>query len=189
MAETGNVSRACTAAGGIARSTVYDARSKFPDFAAAWDSAYEQSIDMLEAEAKRRAHDGLVRYKFDRGVPVLHPTRCVCGHHVAAHLPVCCAPGCSCQLFAGEPYYELEYSDTLLIFLLKGGRPGKYRDRMDIGLGNDEVDTLIKRELAKLAASLQVPLALPPPGAEPGGGAAGGEDGNGSGITTGSVPE
>jgi hypothetical protein len=28
--------------------------------------------------------------------------------------------------------YEYEYSDTLMIFLLKGGRPQKYKDRTDV---------------------------------------------------------
>ena len=52
----------------------------------------------------RRAKDGLVKYKFKRdGTPLEHPV-------------------------TGEPYYELEYSDTLLIFLLKAARPHKFRD-------------------------------------------------------------
>jgi hypothetical protein len=48
-----------------------------------------------------------VRYKFlKNGKPIVHPV-------------------------THEPYYELEYSDTLLIFLLKGIRPEKYRERFE----------------------------------------------------------
>lgn len=45
-----------------------------------------------------------------------------------------------------------EYSDTLAIFLLKGGRPNKYRDRQEI-IGNLNVDVskLPDDELAALA--------------------------------------
>jgi uncharacterized protein YbjQ (UPF0145 family) len=77
------------------------------DYAKAFSDAQEQAVEVLEAEARRRATDGLVRFKFHQGEPVKHPV-------------------------TGEPYYELEYSDTLLIFLLKGARPEKYRERMDI---------------------------------------------------------
>lgn len=102
---TGNVTRAAAAAD-IARKTAYEARARDDEFAALWDDAIEQATDMLEAEARRRAHDGLVRYKFHNGTAVLDPR-------------------------TGEPYYELEYSDTLLIFLLKGHRPDKYRERYE----------------------------------------------------------
>lgn len=50
--------------------------------------------------------------------------------------------------------YEREYSDTLMIFLLKGGRPEKYKDRSEISGGlnlnhKDAVDlsTLSAEEL------------------------------------------
>ena len=32
----------------------------------------------------------------------------------------------------GEQYAECDYSDTLLIFLLKGNRPEKYRERLNV---------------------------------------------------------
>ncbi len=112
LAINGNVSKACEAAGVKSRMTAYRARLNHPDFASLWDAAYEQAMDILEEEARRRAHDGLVRYKFDKGKPILHPV-------------------------TQEPYYELEYSDTLLIFLLKGGRPEKYRERHDVTAGVD----------------------------------------------------
>lgn len=56
----------------------------------------------LEDEAVRRATEGVCR-------PVLH-----LGEQVVIN---------------GEPLYEWDKSDTLLIFLLKGRKPGMYRDR------------------------------------------------------------
>src|SRR5262249_51821069 len=73
LKETGNVRRACQAAQ-VSRRAAYYARERHPDFAAAWDEALEEAADRLEAEARRRAVDGLVRFKFDRrGRPIRHP--------------------------------------------------------------------------------------------------------------------
>lgn len=55
---TGIVSRACASAG-VTTATVYGLRRKDADFAAAWDDALETAVDKLEAEAWRRAHDGV----------------------------------------------------------------------------------------------------------------------------------
>lgn len=73
--------------------------------------AEKEAEDALEAEARRRAVDGLKRFKFFQGEPIIDPdTR--------------------------QPYYELEYSDTLLIFLLKGINPEKYRDRQSVDMNS-----------------------------------------------------
>lgn len=106
LAESGNVSTACRSVG-IDRSTPYDVRKEDADFAAAWDGALDQATDALEAEARRRAHAGLVRKKFDKGQPVIDPE-------------------------TGSQYVEHEYSDTLLIFLLKAHRPEKFRERYEV---------------------------------------------------------
>lgn len=105
-AECGVVGRALKAAGigntnahSIWMRTVKDYRKRFL-------AAVEEAADNLEAEARRRAVKGLIRYKFFKGEPILHPE-------------------------TKEPYYEIEYSDTLLIFLLKAMRPEKYREQMD----------------------------------------------------------
>lgn len=62
LRETGNVTAAARAAG-IDRSTAYRYRNKDTaparEFAAAWDDALEEAIDSLEAEAWRRARDGV----------------------------------------------------------------------------------------------------------------------------------
>ncbi len=49
-----NISLACKAAG-INRSTAYEHRQRFPDFAAQWDDALESAVELLEAEVWQRA--------------------------------------------------------------------------------------------------------------------------------------
>lgn len=46
--------------------------------------------------------------------------------------------------------YEYEYSDTLMIFLLKGGRPEKYKERHEVKL---DVSELTDEELSRIANS------------------------------------
>lgn len=46
-----------------------------------------------------------------------------------------------------------KYSDTLMIFMLKGRRPDKYRDNVTIKV--EDVDRAIESELEKLAATRQ----------------------------------
>lgn len=46
-----------------------------------------------------------------------------------------------------------KYSDTLLIFLLKGRRPEKYRERVQVDV--NKLDADIERELALIAAGRQ----------------------------------
>lgn len=51
---SGVVRLACHAAG-IARKTAYAHRERDPDFRAAWDDALEDGVDVLVAEARKRA--------------------------------------------------------------------------------------------------------------------------------------
>ncbi len=101
LSESGNVRLACEAAG-IGRTVVYDLRAADPTFADDWESAQDEAADLLEEEARRRAHDGWEEPVFgslgnNRG--------------------------------SGEIGTVRKYSDTLLIFLLKGAKPEKYRER------------------------------------------------------------
>lgn len=152
--ETGIVTRACISAK-VGRRTVYHHKERCGEFAELWEEAYQDAMDRLEDEARRRAVDGLVRMKFKRnGDPIRHPFLCECGHRKGEHFlegSRCRGADCGCDSFLGAPYFEHEYSDTLLIFLLKGGRPEKFRDRFDIGMTNDDIDKEIKQELGKLA--------------------------------------
>jgi hypothetical protein len=69
LAQTGNVSAASRAAG-RSRAFVYQARQRYPGFAAAWAQALEEASDRLEMEALRRAVDGVREDKFYRGAIV-----------------------------------------------------------------------------------------------------------------------
>jgi hypothetical protein len=105
LALTGNVVRSCRMAS-LPRQTAYDWRKAIPGFAEAWDDAKEMGTDALEDEAIRRAHQGLARKKFYKGVPIIDPE-------------------------TGEQYVEREYSDNLLMFMLKARRPDKFKDRSE----------------------------------------------------------
>jgi hypothetical protein len=92
---------------GVSRKTAYQQRSEDSDFAAQWDEALDEACDALEAEARRRAVEGVEQKKFTRGGdPIVDPE-------------------------TGEQYKERVYSDTLLVFLLKGHRPERYRERVE----------------------------------------------------------
>ena len=106
FAQTGNVTRAAEMAG-VDRSMHYLWLSDAL-YAAAFERAKDEAADHLETEARRRAVEGLRRLKFNRnGEPLKDPE-------------------------TGQPYVEHEYSDTLLIFLLKGARPETYKDRAEL---------------------------------------------------------
>lgn len=50
----------------------------------------------------------------------------------------------------GEKIGEVrKYSDTLLIFLLKGHRPKRFRERADVNLNVGDIDSAIERELIR----------------------------------------
>ena len=96
--ETGNVKLAAEAAQ-ISRSAHYRWVAE-PDYAEEFEQAKRDAVDVLEAEARRRAVTGVLEpvgwYKGEAGGTVRR------------------------------------YSDTLLIFLLKGAAPEKYRERLEV---------------------------------------------------------
>ncbi|MEM7515546.1 MAG: terminase [Planctomycetota bacterium] len=105
-AETGTL-RAASRASGVSRRSHHNWIANDAAYAEAVAEARELASDRLEDEARTRAIEGMRRYKFDRnGDPIKHPE-------------------------TGEPYYEHAYSDTLLIFLLKGNNPEKFGDRIE----------------------------------------------------------
>lgn len=108
LATTGHCGNAAIAAQ-IDYSTVWRRRKSDPDFAKDYDEALGIAANLLEAEAVRRARDGLRQYKFHpkTGEPLIHPE-------------------------TGQPYFEHTYSDTLLTALLKRFFPKEYRERQEI---------------------------------------------------------
>lgn len=69
LAIDGNVTRAANAAG-VDRSNAYQRRLRNPEFANRWDEAIEAANDAIEAEARRRAVDGVEEPVFYKGVQV-----------------------------------------------------------------------------------------------------------------------
>lgn len=105
LASDGSVKTASLAAG-IDRQTAYNHRQKDEQFAAGWDSAVEEAVEAMEAEAFRRAVKGTEKPVFHQGVE--------CGR-------------------------IREFSDTLLIFMIKAGKPAKYREaKADVNINVTE---------------------------------------------------
>lgn len=66
LQETANVSESCAAIG-IGRTTAYEWKASDAGFSRAWDQALECGLDALEAEARRRAFQGVEEPVFYRG--------------------------------------------------------------------------------------------------------------------------
>lgn len=92
----GNISAAARSVN-VERKAAYDAKQTDLDFAAQWEDAIEEATDALEAEARRRALEGILVESYDKDGN-LRSTR-------------------------------MEYSDTLMIVLLKAHRPEKFKER------------------------------------------------------------
>lgn len=69
LAETGNISKACKKSG-LSRPTAYEHRKTNEAFAAAWAQATEIYLEVLEAEADRRAVQGTLKPIYQRGIKV-----------------------------------------------------------------------------------------------------------------------
>lgn len=111
---------------GVARSTVYEWRAADEAFAKAWDDALEEGSDILEDEALRRAVHGVSR-----------------------------------QVAIGSgPRQKIvdlvEYSDVLLIFLLKARRPERFRENVHVRTEGVVTVAMIAQAREKLAKMLGV---------------------------------
>lgn len=95
--------KAAAQAAGINRSSHYSWLKADDSYRGAWDSMQEEAAQTLEDEAVRRAHDGVKRPVMYKGKPV----------HVGRRI-----------------LYDVEYSDQLLIMLLKRFRPALYREHI-----------------------------------------------------------
>jgi len=95
---------------GFSRTTWYLARRDDPALAADWESACEEGADRLEDEAVRRAVEGVRKER-----TVTSQGRALRDEHGNLVKDV-----------------DIDYSDTLLIFLLKGRRPDKYAERRKV---------------------------------------------------------
>lgn len=103
LEQTGVILKACEAAQ-VDRTTVWVRRKNDPEFKARFETSLKVGALLLETEAIRRARDGLQRKKFTRnGEPIMDPA-------------------------TGEQYVEHEYSDMLLLALLRRHMPDEYKD-------------------------------------------------------------
>jgi hypothetical protein len=117
LAITGVVTYACRAAP-VPPRTAYYRREQDEDFARQWREALEESTDDLVLEARRRALQGVRKFRFHQGDLI--------------RVPLTDEKGAEILDETGQPvmvpYVEHEYSDTLIIFLLKAHRPAVYRE-------------------------------------------------------------
>lgn len=125
----GTVSLACESAG-IAVRTHYFWNSTDKEYAEEFAEAREYVSDMLEAEAIRRATAGVQRRVLYRGEQVMVKDE---------------------KTGKLTPLIEHQHSDTLLIFLLKGNRPEKFRDQFDVNVTSEAINAAINAELAAVA--------------------------------------
>lgn len=129
LAEDGNVSRASTVAG-FDRKTAYRKREVDRNFAEAWDNALAIAADRLEAEALRRAAQGVTKPLYYQGQPV-YLYRTVVDEN---NQPLKGEDGRDLREVVRDehgqpvPAVEYVYSDNLLTTLLRGAKPEKYRD-------------------------------------------------------------
>lgn len=110
-AECGTVTHAAVNAG-INRRTHTNWMDKSAAYRAAFDEAKADVCETFETEARRRAVEGVRRYLYHNGKPVIDPR-------------------------TGEQAFEMTFSDTMLIFLLKAADPEKYRERRHVNLDAD----------------------------------------------------
>jgi len=121
MVQTGgNILRAAAAAG-IDRSLHYIWVQEDPEYPKRFATAWEQGMDTLEAEAVRRAYEGVAEPVFHAGKRALDMMVDENGEikRNAAGKPIAVAA------------FIRRYSDPMLMFLLNGNRSNKYRHRTD----------------------------------------------------------
>lgn len=136
LARTGNISAAAKMAK-VARRSHDNWLKIIPEYRRAFVEAMDRAADRLEREALRRAAEGLRRFKFHQGLPIM----IACDKDHPEAVLVTKPDGSQGHV---RHYYEHEYSDTLLIFLLKAVRPEKFRERYEVkhegkGAGPQEV--------------------------------------------------
>lgn len=148
--ECGNVTEAARLAN-ITRQSHYEWLSEVNGYAAAFEVAREMAADRLEAEARRRAVEGV-------DDPVFYKGRQITVERDGKYVPVVLK----------------KYSDALLMFLMKGASPDKYRDRATIdqtistsgpgGLTDEQLERIAQRGNASASGG---GTATPEAGAEP----------------------
>ena len=147
MANTANVMRAAEIAR-MDRDNHYLWLKKDPDYAAAFEIAQMRGLNVLEAEAVRRAHEGVTKPIFHGGKRAIDVVQNPDGSikRDAAGKPI------------GIPAAVREYSDTLLIFMLKGRNPAVFGDRLkqEHGAPGDKGITIVVRSVLQPAEEIEI---------------------------------
>jgi hypothetical protein len=120
LATLGNVTEACKRAKVTVPNVLFH-RRRSKRFANEYADAMDAAADLLELEARRRGVEGVQE-------PVFHNGKRA-GEWVDAEGKPC-PEGTEDATFI--PYSVTKYSDTLLIFLLKGARPEKFRENFKL---------------------------------------------------------
>lgn len=146
----GSTTVEAAAAAGLSTPTFYALRKRDADFAEAWRLALEDSTDVLEREARRRAVDGVQEPVVYQGALTPVWERDADGEPVMRNdKPVQARnPDGSLRYLT-----TTKYSDALLAMLLKGRRKDVFSDRTEItgaNGGSISMDTTERR--ARLAA-------------------------------------
>lgn len=127
LAAGDTVTKACRKAG-YGRTSVFEWRRDDAEFAARYQDADEQAVERMEAEADRRAVQGIDKPVFYQGQPV--------GQWYDAEGLPCLADAMDVNGIARAVrfvrYDVREYSDTLLMFRLKAKRPDRYRENSKV---------------------------------------------------------
>lgn len=164
LASNGCISKSAQLAG-ISSASVYTLRRSDGDFAAAMENALEDSTDILEREARRRAVDGVKKPVVYQGqlTPVFKRdefgelvTKQVTRTKDNGDTYVVDMPVQAVDEF-GQPQYLTvsEYSDSLLAMLLKGNRRSKYGDKQEItGLNGGPVVIDEMQRVSRISALL-----------------------------------
>lgn len=155
VATGGSVTEAARAAG-VTRQAIYQRIDKDPAFRAAFTDAIEQGTDLLEHEATRRAVHGVEEPVIYQGQPTplyeLDANGTIKTKTVEEYndqtgetktrivpIPLRDEHGNPKVLTIRKP------SDTLMIFLLKGRRPAKFRENVDITSGGKPLPVKVLR--------------------------------------------
>lgn len=169
LARTGNTAAACRAAG-ITRSAVNARKQRDPDFAAAFDEAYEDAVDRAEAEAWRRGVEGFHEPVIYQGEPTFVYERDATGalvmeSYVDTYVDTNTQQ--PAQRTLQRPKLQLDadgkpvmltvrkHSDAMLALILKGRRKAVFSERTELtGADGGPLSTLNETERAARAAAL-----------------------------------
>ena len=172
--ESANVSQAARSIG-VGRNVHYGWMREDPDYKKRFDEAKNETLDAIEESLWRRSVHGAARLKFHEGQMIMVPDPAGRTEPDPEGRMIVDAKGRKTQLMVPVmvPYVEYTHDTTAAIFLLKAGRPKKYRENLKIEqkieLETSGADTPLptKAEMAKILAELTARLPEGDPDASP----------------------